>query len=76
LEEAALSHLSQTIFYLSARLAQLFNSTYNVSWRGVAQSGLARSVRDAEAGGSNPLAPIIINKFVPQRELKTNDLPQ
>ncbi len=28
--------------------------------RGVAQPGLARSVRDAEVGGSNPLSPTII----------------
>ena len=31
--------------------------------RGVAQSGLARSVWDAEVGGSNPLAPTILKRY-------------
>jgi hypothetical protein len=35
----------------------VFHASDLLIWRGVAQSGLARSVWDAEAGGSNPLAP-------------------
>ena len=43
----------------SLLLLKRLNAPIIVWKRGVAQFGLARSVRDAEVGGSNPLAPIL-----------------
>ena len=43
---------------------------YKSKFRGVAQSGLARLLREQEVGGSNPLAPTILNRRPHKRGIR------